>query len=391
MKWFNNALILFAVCAFMQAKAQNADSLLNAFVARMSEIKSGELEYIVKWRPFLKTDTTKNNVRLRFVNPADADSFLFLAVDERTIYLYDFDKFYRAFVKTNKLYVRETDWKNIYMQTYFVNYTPITNRGKDLQEKKLQGRVTATDTIFSNGKSYKHLHLYIPFEGIDSATKNIHHSYFLHPETLIPEKYIFTLEGLGSNQYVELNLVNYKLNQLKEKTFRKELNKEKNKLAATYTVVENQTAAEFNKNTLDSGASAPAFSLASFLGDSSIFPAKNTKVYLLDFWYISCYPCQLAIPHLQKLYMQYAKNGLEVIGIDINEGDTTYLPDLIKRRKITYPIALNGKPVAEKYGVKAYPTLFLVNADGKIIYRSVGFSEAEFGKMEELIKSELEK
>lgn len=33
--------------------------------------------------------------------------------------------------------------------------------------------------------------------------------------------------------------------------------------------------------------------------------------------------------------------------------------------------------VAEKYGVMAYPTNYLVGADGKILWRGVGFNESE--------------
>jgi hypothetical protein len=36
--------------------------------------------------------------------------------------------------------------------------------------------------------------------------------------------------------------------------------------------------------------------------------------------------------------------------------------------------------VAEKYGVQAYPTNYLVDADGKVVWRSVGFDEAALRK-----------
>lgn len=36
--------------------------------------------------------------------------------------------------------------------------------------------------------------------------------------------------------------------------------------------------------------------------------------------------------------------------------------------------------VAEKYGVMAYPTNYLVNAEGKVVWRGVGFDEAAMRK-----------
>ncbi|MGZ5280963.1 MAG: TlpA family protein disulfide reductase, partial [Bacteroidia bacterium] len=372
-----------------ESKAQNAEKLLEDFLAKMAGITSGELNYTIKWKPFLSKDTVKNSVNLSFFNTNNGDSFLFTAKDDRTVFLYDFENLYRAFVKTNKLYVRNYEWKDVYANFYFTNYIPVTTKGKLLLEQKPQQQFTASDTVLPNGKAYKLLHLYIPFEGADSNAKNINYLYFLEPGTLIPQKYIFTVEGLGDNQHLECNLISYKLNHLKEKQFRKTLAKKISDLSRTYDVIQNQSAAEFNKRTLDSGAISPDFSLNSYAGDSLVFPLKKAKVYLLDFWYVRCYPCQLAIPHLQKLYMQYAKNGLEVIGINTQLSDSALLPALVTRLKFTYPIGLNGKSVAEKYGVKAYPTIFLVNREGKIIYRSVGFSEDSVKEMEEIIKQEL--
>lgn len=50
--------------------------------------------------------------------------------------------------------------------------------------------------------------------------------------------------------------------------------------------------------------------------------------------------------------------------------------------KFTFKIGLTGKKVgaaydiAEKYGVQAYPTNYLLDANGKVLYRATGFDEA---------------
>ena len=50
-----------------------------------------------------------------------------------------------------------------------------------------------------------------------------------------------------------------------------------------------------------------------------------------------------------------------------------------KEAKLTFPLAIDrqgDKSVATAYGVEACPTNYLVGADGKILYRSLGFDEA---------------
>lgn len=60
--------------------------------------------------------------------------------------------------------------------------------------------------------------------------------------------------------------------------------------------------------------------------------------------------------------------------------------DVIKKyideNKFTFKVGLAGKNVgaaydiAGKYGVQAYPTNYLLDPTGKVLYRSVGFNEA---------------
>jgi hypothetical protein len=60
--------------------------------------------------------------------------------------------------------------------------------------------------------------------------------------------------------------------------------------------------------------------------------------------------------------------------------------DVIKKyfeeKKFTFLTGLTGKnagaayDLAEKYGVMAYPTNYLLDPNGKVLWRSVGFDEA---------------
>jgi thioredoxin-related protein len=74
--------------------------------------------------------------------------------------------------------------------------------------------------------------------------------------------------------------------------------------------------------------------------------------------------------------------------ISINEGDEAkVINDYVKENKFTFRVGMNNKggpDVVKLYKVEAFPTNYLVDANGKIIARFVGFDE-------EAMKAELRK
>jgi hypothetical protein len=71
--------------------------------------------------------------------------------------------------------------------------------------------------------------------------------------------------------------------------------------------------------------------------------------------------------------------------------DADTINKYVTENKFTFTIGMAEKKeggiydVAEKYGVMAYPTNYLVDADGKVVWRSVGFDEAGMRKALEKI------
>ncbi|MEX2186076.1 MAG: redoxin domain-containing protein [Pirellulales bacterium] len=102
------------------------------------------------------------------------------------------------------------------------------------------------------------------------------------------------------------------------------------------------------------------------------------KIVVVDFWATWCGLCMDQEPRLKDVHAKYASRGLEFVGvsIDANKEDVTrYLRD----HEIPW-ITLFGKEpqeVAAKYGVRGVPTLFLIDAEGKILMRSNSIAELE--------------
>jgi thiol-disulfide isomerase/thioredoxin len=109
------------------------------------------------------------------------------------------------------------------------------------------------------------------------------------------------------------------------------------------------------------------------------------EVVLLDFWIKNCGPCIQSIPHLKEL--QNKLKGLKVKIVSINSYDSKNDVDwFCKKFGVDYTVLLNGKAIAEKYGVSGFPTFFIIDKTGKIFLSQFGYGESVQSEIEKAIK-----
>jgi thiol-disulfide isomerase/thioredoxin len=94
------------------------------------------------------------------------------------------------------------------------------------------------------------------------------------------------------------------------------------------------------------------------------------KVVLLDFWTYCCINCMHVIPDLKKLEAKYP-DELVVIGVHsakfTNEKDSDNIRQAILRYGIQHPVVNDSEfRIWRSYGVRAWPTLIVVNPDGYV-------------------------
>jgi thiol-disulfide isomerase/thioredoxin len=100
------------------------------------------------------------------------------------------------------------------------------------------------------------------------------------------------------------------------------------------------------------------------------------KVVLLDFWTYCCINCMHIIPDLKKLEEKYAKE-LVVIGVHSakfpGERETENIRQAILRYEIEHPVINDSAmEIWQQYAVRAWPTLMLIDPDGKVIGYKTG-------------------
>lgn len=105
---------------------------------------------------------------------------------------------------------------------------------------------------------------------------------------------------------------------------------------------------------------------------------KGKKALLLNFWYYDCGYCQKEFPRIKDLYKDKKGKGLEILCINSGTDSISVIKNFLKASKLKNPVAVKGADAAKLYGVQAFPSNFLIDAEGNIVSSSAGFGEESF-------------
>jgi thiol-disulfide isomerase/thioredoxin len=99
----------------------------------------------------------------------------------------------------------------------------------------------------------------------------------------------------------------------------------------------------------------------------------ENKIVLLDFWHTRCGVCFQKFPQLQAFYDKYKNDdSIAVFAVDkpIQEDKQKSAFKVIEEEGYNFPVLLpNDEDLPEKFGVKYYPTTFVINRQGNVVYK----------------------
>ena len=103
------------------------------------------------------------------------------------------------------------------------------------------------------------------------------------------------------------------------------------------------------------------------------------KPVLIDFWATWCGPCRMVIPHLSEIHRKYGKDGLVVIGMNLENPaqDQQAVKSFVKRFRMDYQNVFAQHAIYQFFSGMAaarIPYTLVFGPDGKLIWRLVGYS-----------------
>ena len=140
---------------------------------------------------------------------------------------------------------------------------------------------------------------------------------------------------------------------------------------------------------LTQSSPAPDFSLVALDGKTMRLSDFRGKAVLLNFWATWCGPCKIEMPWLVDLQNQYGAQGLQIVGVAMDDASKEDIAKFASDMGVNYPILIGKEAVGNDYGgVPALPETFVIARDGKIVDKIIGIrGKAEF---EDVIKKALD-
>ncbi|MCH5248734.1 MAG: redoxin family protein [Lachnospiraceae bacterium] len=118
---------------------------------------------------------------------------------------------------------------------------------------------------------------------------------------------------------------------------------------------------------------APDFTLTDQNGNVHTLSDYKGQTVFLNFWATWCPPCRSEMPEIQNLYEEYGYNegDLVVLGVAApgigQEGDLDSVTAFLSENEYTFPVVMDSLGAFTYiYGIRAYPTTFMISEDGSV-------------------------
>jgi thiol-disulfide isomerase/thioredoxin len=115
------------------------------------------------------------------------------------------------------------------------------------------------------------------------------------------------------------------------------------------------------------------------------------KVVLLTFWFPGCGPCRAEFPHFQSVINKFKGEDVAYIGINVESKQDTYVIPFLENSKYSFiPLRGSSEFAAKYYGVRGEPTNFLIDKDGRIVFKHFRIDNTNQRTLELMISSLLQ-
>jgi cytochrome c biogenesis protein CcmG/thiol:disulfide interchange protein DsbE len=115
---------------------------------------------------------------------------------------------------------------------------------------------------------------------------------------------------------------------------------------------------------------APEFSIQDLGGNTLTLASFKGKVLVINFWATWCPPCRKEIPDFIAAYKELQDEGLEILGLSVDETTGPALLEWTRKQGINYPIALATPEIVRAYEPGDFiPATIVIDRKGRIRFR----------------------
>jgi len=131
------------------------------------------------------------------------------------------------------------------------------------------------------------------------------------------------------------------------------------------------------------------FSLPDLDGKPHKLSDYRGKVVLVNFWATWCPPCRREMPSMERLSQRLQDQPFVILAINQQEeADQVFVFTGQLDPAPTFPILFDrDSTVSHAWGVLGLPTSFIVDKQGRVVYRAMGGREFDHPEIEQTIRA----
>jgi thiol-disulfide isomerase/thioredoxin len=115
--------------------------------------------------------------------------------------------------------------------------------------------------------------------------------------------------------------------------------------------------------------------LAQFQLEGSSSASLEGKVVLVDFWASWCAPCKASFPVMTDLHKRYARRGLVILAVSVDE-QRAAMEQFLKKSQPPFAVVRDAsQKLAAAVNARTMPMSFLIDGKGRVRFVHAGFKE----------------
>ncbi len=128
----------------------------------------------------------------------------------------------------------------------------------------------------------------------------------------------------------------------------------------------------FTERVVVVGETAPEFAITTDAGRTITRSNFGGRLLVLNFWATWCPPCVEEIPSLNQFQQMFARDGVVVLGISVDQNQGAYR-QFLNRANVAFATARDPEAkISAEYGTFKYPETYIIDAQGKVVEKVIG-------------------